>query len=141
MDLSAFKLYMVDVGLLSCMAGLRQGILLEGNALFKEFKGSLSEQYVLQQIKTQKRLEACYWTNNRNTSEVDFIVSDGNVAIPLEVKAEINLQSKSLKAYRDKYSPPLSVRAAMTGYRKDGWLLNLPLYAIGALSEQIAKHV
>ena len=141
MDLSAFKLFMVDVGLLSCMAGLRQEVLLESNALFKEFKGSLSEQYVVQQIKTQKRLEACYWTNNRNTSEIDLIVSDGNVVVPLEVKAEVNLQSKSLKAFRDKFSPPLSVRTAMTDYRKDDWLLNLPLYAIGTLSEQIAKHV
>jgi len=137
MDLSAFKLFMVDVGLLSCMAGLRQDVFLEGNALFKEFKGSLSEQYVLQQIKTQKGLEACYWTNNRNTSEIDFIVSDGSVVIPLEVKAEVSLQSKSLRAYRDVFSPPLSVRAAMTDYRRDDWLLNLPLYAIGTLAQQL----
>jgi len=141
MDLSAFKLFMVDVGLLSCMAGLQQDVLLKGNALFKEFKGSLSEQYVMQQMKTHKRIETCYWTNDRNPSEIDFIVSDGNVVIPLEVKAEVNLQSKSLKAYRDKFSPPLSVRAAMTDYRKDDWLLNLPLYAIGTLQEQVSKYV
>jgi len=61
------------------------------------------------------------------------------VVVPLEVKAEVNLQSKSLKAFRDKFSPPLSVRTAMTDYRKDDWLLNLPLYAIGTLSELIAK--
>ena len=139
MDLSAFKLFVVDVGLLSCMAGLRQDTLLDGNALFKEFKGALSEQYVLQQLKPQKRLGAFYWTNERNTSEVDFLVSDGYSAIPLEVKAEVNLQSKSLRAFKDKFSPPLSVRTSMTDYKKEDWLLNLPLYAIGTLSQQISK--
>ena len=138
-DLSAFKLFAVDVGLLSCMAGLRQDTLLDGNAMFMEFKGALSEQYVLQQLKTQKRLDAYYWTNERSTSEIDFIVGDGQSAIPLEVKAEINLQSKSLKAFRDKFSPPLSVRTAMSVHKKEGWLLNLPLYAIGTLSQQIRR--
>ncbi|MCL1816324.1 MAG: ATP-binding protein [Clostridiales bacterium] len=140
MDLSAFKLFMADVGLLSCMAGLRQDILLDGNALFKEFKGALSEQYVLQQLKPQKGLSAYYWTNGRNTSEIDFIVGDGSSIIPLEVKAEVNLQSKSLKTFRDKFSPPLSVRTAMTAYKKEDWLLNLPLYAIGTLSQQISEY-
>jgi predicted AAA+ superfamily ATPase len=139
-DLSAFKLFVVDVGLLSCMAGLRPDTLLDGNALFKEFKGALSEQYVLQQIKPQKRLNAYYWTNERNTSEIDFIIGDGYSVIPLEVKAEINLQSKSLKTFRDKFSPRLSVRTAMTDYKKEDWLLNLPLYAVGALSQQISEH-
>ena len=137
-DLSAFKLFAVDLGLLSCMAGLRQDILLDGNALFKEFKGALSEQYVFQQLKNQKRLSAYYWTNERNTSEIDFLVSDGQFVIPLEVKAEVNLQSKSLKAFRDKFSPSLSVRTAMTDFKKDDWLLNLPLYAISTLSRQIS---
>ena len=138
MDMSAFKLFVVDVGLLSCMAELRQDILLDGNALFKEFKGALSEQYVLQQLMPQKRLGVYYWTNERNTSEIDFLVSDGHYVVPLEVKAEINLQSKSLKAFRDKFSPPLSVRTAMTDYTKEDWLLNLPLYEIGTLSQQIS---
>jgi len=136
-DFSAFKLFMVDVGLLSCLAGLRPEILLDGNALFREFKGALSEQYVLQQIKTQKRLNAFYWTNNRNTSEVDFLLSDGKSVVPVEVKAEVNLQSKSLKAFRDRFSPSLSVRMAMTDYKKEDWLLNLPLYAAGVISQQI----
>jgi len=140
-DLSAFKLFMVDVGLLSCMAGLRQDVLLDGNALFTEFKGALSEQYVIQQLNPLTQLSACYWTNERNTSEIDFIISDGQSVVPLEVKAEINLQSKSLKAFRDKFSPHLSVRTAMTDYKKEEWLLNLPLYAIGTLSQQISEMV
>ena len=140
-DLSAFKVFMVDVGLLSCMAGLRQDVLLDGNALFMEFKGALSEQYVLQQLKPQKRLNTCYWTNERYTSEIDFIISNGQSVVPLEVKAEINLQSKSLKAFRDRFSPQLSVRTAMTDYKKEEWLLNLPLYAIGTLSQHVPDTI
>jgi hypothetical protein len=139
-DLSAFKIYMADVGLLSCMAGLQQDILLDGNRLFKEFKGALTEQYTAQQLKSQKQLSAYYWTNERNTSEIDFIVSDGQSVVPLEVKAEVNLQSKSLKSFKDKFAPPLSVRTAMTEYRKEDWLLNLPLYAIRTLAKQIALY-
>ena len=139
-DFSAFKLFLVDVGLLSCMAGMKSDVLLDGNALFMEFKGALSEQYVLQQLKHQKQLNTFYWTNERSTSEVDFLISDGYSLIPLEVKAEVNLQAKSLKAFRDKFSPPLSVRTAMTDYRKEDWLLNLPLYAIGTLAQQISAH-
>jgi len=139
MDLSAFKLFVIDVGLLSCMAGLRRDVLLDGNALFKEFKGALTEQYVMQQMNPQKHLSAYYWTNERHTSEIDFIISDGQAVVPLEVKAEVNLQSKSLKSFRDRFAPTLSVRTAMTNYKKEKWLLNLPLYAIGTLSQQIAK--
>ena len=132
-ELTAFKLFALDVGLLSCMSGLKQDTLLDGNTLFSEFKGALSEQYVLQQLKTQESLTTFYWTNDRSTSEIDFLISNGNSVIPLEVKAEVNLQSKSLKAYRDKFEPTLSVRTAMTDYRKDNWLLNMPLYAVGVL--------
>ncbi|MDR0286637.1 MAG: ATP-binding protein [Clostridiales bacterium] len=139
MDISAFKLFAVDVGLLSCMTGLGQKTLLDGNNLFKEFKGALTEQYVLQQIKTQKQFDVYYWTNERSTNGIDFLVSTGNSVVPIEAKAEINLQSKSLKSFRDKYNPPLSIRTAMTGYKKEDWLLNLPLYAICTLSEQIGE--
>jgi len=123
------------------MAGMRSDVLLDGNALFMEFKDALSEQYVLQQLKHQKQLNTYYWTNERRTSEVDFLINDGCSLIPLEVKAEVNLQAKSLQAFRDKFSPPLSVRAAMTDYRKEDWLLNLPLYAIGTLEQQLSTHI
>lgn len=136
-DLAAFKLFVVDLGLLGCMAGLRQQILLDGNALFKEFKGALSEQYVLQQLKTKRSLGVFYWKNERNTSEIDFLVSDGTQVVPLEVKAEVNLKAKSLKAYRERFHPSLAVRTAMTEYRLDEGLLNLPLYAIGLLEQQL----
>lgn len=88
-DLKAFKIYLVDVGLLGCMVGLRQRTLIEGNNLFVEFKGALTEQYVCQQLKTLDNLELCYYTNERGSCEVDFVVDTGEFIVPLEVKAAI----------------------------------------------------
>ena len=129
-DLKAFKLFLVDIGLLSCMAGLRQATLLDGNGAFVEFKGALTEQYVLQQLATLEELSIYYYTNPRGACEIDFVVDDGERVIPIEVKAEVNLQAKSLKTYREKYKPELSIRTSMADYRQDGGLLNLPLYAV-----------
>ena len=129
-DLKAFKLFVVDVGLLGCMTGLRQRTLLEGNDLFAEFKGALTEQYVCQQLKTVSDLAVYYYTNDRGSCEVDFVIDNGGQIIPLEVKAEANLRAKSLKAYRERFCPRLSVRTSMADYKKEDWLVNLPLYAI-----------
>ena len=129
-DIKAFKLFFVDVGLLSCMVGLKQGVLLDGNELFKEFKGALTEQYVLQELKTLKGINTYYWTADRGTAEVDFVIDNGDDVFPVEVKAEINLQAKSLKVYREKFHPMKSIRTSMADYRDEGWLLNLPLWAL-----------
>ena len=83
-DLRAFKLFLVDVGLLGCMAGLRQGTLLDGNALFTMFKGALTEQYVCQQLKTLDDLGVYYYTNDRGSCEVDFVVDTGGQIVPVE---------------------------------------------------------
>lgn len=130
-DLKAFKLFILDVGLLSCMAGLHQKILLDGNDLFVEFKGALTEQYVCQQLKTVDNLGIYYYTNDRGSCEVDFVVDTGEKIIPIEVKAELNLRAKSLKTYYEKFSPDLAVRTSMADYKKEDWLLNQPLYTIG----------
>ena len=132
-DMKAFKLFVLDVGLLGCMTGLHQRTLLDGNALFVEFKGALTEQYVCQQLKTLADLELCYYTNDRGSCEVDFVVDTGGRVMPLEVKAETNLRAKSLKTYREKFSPELAIRTSMADYRKEGGLVNLPLYAIGQI--------
>ncbi len=129
-DLKAFKLFIVDVGLLSCMTGLRQRTLLDGNDLFVEFKGALTEQYVCQQLKTIDDLGVYYYTNDRGSCEVDFIVDTGEQIVPVEVKAEVNLKAKSLKTYREKFNPEISVRTSMADYKKEDWLVNLPLYAV-----------
>ncbi len=132
-DLRAFKLFMVDVGLLGCMTGLSQRILLDGNDLFVEFKGALTEQYVCQQLKTIEDLGVYYYTNDRGSCEVDFIVDTGERIVPLEVKAEVNLKAKSLKTYREKYSPEISVRTSMADYKREDGLVNLPVYAVGEM--------
>ena len=129
-DLKAFKLFVLDVGLLSCMVGLSQKTLLDGNRAFIEFKGALMEQYVLQQLKTRLDLNLYYYTNDRGSCEIDFIVDNGEQIIPLEVKAEVNLQAKSLKTYCEKYKPEIAVRTSMCDYKQEDWLLNLPLYMI-----------
>lgn len=136
-DPKAFKLFVVDVGLLGCMTGLRQGTLLDGNGLFAEFKGALTEQYVCQQLKTLDDIGIYYYTNDRGSCEVDFIVDNGEQIVPVEVKAEVNLKAKSLKSYCERFSPETAVRTAMTDYRQEDWLINLPLYAIEELSHCI----
>ena len=132
-DLKAFKLFIVDVGLLGAMVGLNQRTLLNGNELFTEFKGALTEQYVMQQLAVNQDLGVYYYTNDRNTCEVDFIVDNGDNIIPLEVKAEINLKAKSLKTYREKFTPEISIRSSMADYSEEIGLINLPLYAIDGI--------
>ena len=134
-DLKAFKLFAVDVGLLGCMAGLRRRTLLDGNELFTEFKGALTEQYVCQQLKTVGDLDVYYYTNDRGSCEIDFVVDTDERIIPVEVKAEVNLRAKSLKTYREKFSPEVSVRTSMADFRKEEWLVNLPLYAIDRIKD------
>lgn len=129
-DLKAFKLFIVDIGLLGCMVGLHQSVLLDGNKLFVEFKGALTEQYVCQQLVTLEDLNIYYYTNDRGSCEVDFVVDTGERIIPIEVKAETNLMAKSLRTYCERFSPDLAVRTSMSDYKKEEWLVNLPLYAV-----------
>ena len=117
------------------MAGLRQRTLLDGNDLFIEFKGALTEQYVCQQLKTIEDLGVYYYTNDRGACEIDFIVDTGEQVIPVEVKAETNLRAKSLKTYQEKFTPEIAVRTSMADFKKEDRLVNLPLYAV----EQIAE--
>ena len=130
-DLKAFKLFLLDVGLLNCMTGISKHILLDGNDIFKEFKGSVTEQYVFQQLRTVSDYGIYYYTNDRNSCEIDLLVDDGEKVIPVEVKAEENLRAKSLKMYREKYDPSVCVRTSMANYRNENnRLINLPLYCI-----------
>lgn len=134
-DLKAFKLFVVDVGLLACMTGLGQSTLLDGNDLFTEFKGALTEQYVCEQLKTIENLHVYYYTNDRGSCEIDFIADTGEQIIPIEVKAETNLRAKSLKVYREKFAPETSVRTSMADFKKEDGLVNLPLYAIEQMTD------
>lgn len=127
-DLKAFKLYLVDIGLLGALAGLKQSALLDGNDMFVEFKGALTEQYVLQQLVIDPDIGIYYYTNDRGNCEIDFLIDDGDKVIPLEVKAELNLKAKSLKTYREKYSPEVAVRTSMADYKENDGLVDMPLY-------------
>jgi predicted AAA+ superfamily ATPase len=132
-DFNAFKIYVLDVGLLSAMSGLDIKSLLKGNSVFEEFKGALTEQFVLQQLITNKNITPFYWTAERSNGEIDFVFQSGIDIVPLEVKAAENLQAKSLKSYCLRYEPKYAIRASMSDYRKEDWLTNLPLYAINGI--------
>lgn len=131
-DRSAFKLFLVDVGLLTAMCDINAQTLLEGTKIFTEFKGALTEQYVLQQLIPSDKHVIYYWSAERSASEIDFIVQFDGAIFPIEVKAEENLQAKSLKVYREKFNPIKSIRTSMTDYYAQDWLINIPLYAICA---------
>lgn len=128
-DMDVFKLFAVDIGLLGAMVGLDANTLLVGNEIFTQYKGALTEQYVLQQLQCEEDLSIHYWASDSGMAEVDFVVQIDGRIVPVEVKAEENLKSKSLKSYNEKYKPDLSVRMSMSDFRKEPTLTNLPLYA------------
>jgi predicted AAA+ superfamily ATPase len=132
-DRNAFKLFLVDIGLLAAMGDIDAKTLLEGSKIFSEFKGALTEQFVFQQLHSTDEYILYYWSAERSTSEVDFLVQYNGGVVPIEVKAEENLQAKSLKVYMEKFSPEVSVRTSMSDFRKQDRLTNLPLYAISEL--------
>jgi len=133
-DNSAFKLFIADVGILGAMGDIDVRTIIEGNVIFKEFKGALTEQYVLQQLITIKEMVIRYWSAERSSAEIDFLVQYSGKVIPVEVKAEENLQAKSLKSFCQKHSPSLAVRTSMSDYREEDWMTNLPLYAISEIT-------
>lgn len=132
-DIPAFKLYLVDVGLLAAMADLDAKTLLKGASIFTEFKGALTEQYVCQQIAAELETEAFYWSAENSSGEVDFVLQHSGNVIPLEVKAEENLRAKSLKFFVANNGLPFGVRTSMSDFRKQEKLVNLPLYAVSQL--------
>lgn len=129
-DNSAFKLYMLDVGLLCAKSLLDARVIIEGDKIFEEFKGSLTEQYVLQELKLNEHLPINYWGNDNGSAEIDFIIQKSNLVIPIEVKASCNLKAKSLSSYRKKYEPKISIRSSLAGYEVNNGLFNIPLYMI-----------
>lgn len=132
-DEGAFKLYIIDTGLLAAMNNLDVKTILEGNKIFQEFKGALTEQYVLQQFKTIKGLDVYYWTSESSRAEVDFVLQQEGEVLPVEVKAEENLKAKSLRVYAEKYQPKTVIRTSMSDFRREDWLINLPLYAVSRI--------
>jgi len=134
-DMDAFKLFIVDVGLLAAMGSLDVKTLLDGNTIFEEFKGALTEQYALQQLKTIPNIPIYYWSADKANAEIDFVIQHLSNVVPIEVKAAENLQAKSLKSFKGRYPDSIAVRTSMSDYREEDWLFNVPLYAINYLSE------
>jgi predicted AAA+ superfamily ATPase len=132
-DLNVFKVYAHDVGLLAAMGAVSPKILIAGDQLFMEFKGAITEQYVVQELKSQGVKNLFYWANDSGGAEVDFILENEQQIIPLEVKASENLQAKSLKIFHNKHPEITCFRTSLSDYREESWMTNLPLYGVAML--------
>jgi uncharacterized protein len=132
-NLDVFKIYLLDIGLLNTISELPVKVLLDGDLLFQEFRGSLTENYVFQALAPWFENQY-YWTSS-GSAEVDCVIQyDGDI-IPLEVKSNVSVRSKSLKVYTEKYNPGLIIRVSMLNLKQDGVFLNIPLY----LTEEIPR--
>ena len=136
-EFSAFKLYMLDVGLLAAMSELDAKSILDGNEIFVEFKGALTEQYVLQQLIAGTEFTPYYYSETKSEGEIDFLIQKGANIVPIEVKAEENLKAKSLRVYCDKFKPQIAIRTSMSNYREQDWMINVPLYILDKYLENI----
>ena len=130
-DFNSFKLYLLDTGLLCAMAKIDSSSILEGNELLVEFKGALTEQFVLCELKSNTNVPIFYWSAERGIAELDYIIQVGRKNVPIEVKSSENLQAKSLKSFIEKYNTKINVRTSLSDYRKEEKLINIPLYIIG----------
>lgn len=134
-DTKAFKLFVLDVGLLCALSKLPARTLIDGDKIFTEFNGALAEQYVLQQLKTLEDMEVVYWISKSGNAEIDFIIQTDGYVIPVEVKANTNIQAKSLKTYREKFQPEKSIRTSLADFEINNGLYNIPLFMIGEISD------
>lgn len=139
-DLKSFKVFLLDVGLLRAMSRVSPKVILEGSRIFEEFKGALTEQYVCQELQNYSdTLETNYYWSSSATAEVDFLVSDGWDVYPLEVKAGVTMNAKSLKLYREKFSPKWALRTSLLAYEKNeaSKTINIPLYMLFVLGNEL----
>lgn len=134
-DFNAFKIFLLDIGLLIAMADLDAQVIIDGNRIFTEFKGALTEQYILQQMIAEVGTVPYYFSTANSKGEIDFLLQGRTSIVPVEVKAEENLRAKSLKAFWDKYQPKFAVRTSMSDYREQEWMTNIPLYNIDRIKE------
>ena len=132
-DMSVFKLFFNDVGLLAAKSKLDLQSVVLGNDVFTEFKGAFAEQFVMQQLRASEMDYIGYWTNDRSTVEVDFVIQNKGEIIPIEVKAAENLKAKSFKLFCEKYKPTKAIRTSLADYKQESWMTNLPLYAINTI--------
>lgn len=129
-DMSSFKLFLLDCGLLGALSETPPEQILIGDNVFEEYKGAFTENYVLQQLKSLPRTFVYYYSNDNSTLEIDFVVQHDTHIIPIEVKAEENLRAKSLRQFVTDNSGLHGVRFSMSDYREQDWLTNVPLWAV-----------
>lgn len=129
-DFSAFKLFVLDCGLFGALCFTPPAQMLIGDNVFGTSKGAFTEQYVLEQLKCMADTPVYYWSNDKSSAEIDFVVQHAERIIPVEVKAEENLKSKSLKLFVDRNSGLKGLRLSMSDYRDQEWMENVPLYAL-----------
>ena len=131
-DWAAFKIFVLDVGLLGAMSNLKATTIVDGNSIFTEFKGALTEQYVLQQLVL--RYEPYYYAKSNSTQEIEFLLQDEeDEIVPLEVKAETNVKAKSLRQFVADNRSKKAYRISMNDYQQEDWVTNVPLYAVNGL--------
>lgn len=130
-----FKTYLLDVGLLSCLAGVEGSIILQKEAIFREFKGGMTENFVCNAIYNQWVVPPRYWTSDSPKAEVDFLVQYENELYPIEVKAGTNVKGKSLQYFSEQYQSRLRLRYSLQNLTLDDNLLNIPLYLIDRTKE------
>lgn len=135
-EFDAFKLYMLDVGLLRAMAGVDPAVILEGDAIFGTAKGAFAEQYVCQQLAMQG-VDSYYWSAENSSAELDFVVQKGAFVVPVEVKSGVNLQAKSLKSAIKRFGFNEALRFSTLPPRCDGAIRDYPLYAVEAFGKLI----
>ncbi|GHT05962.1 ATPase [Bacteroidia bacterium] len=133
-----FKIFICDIGLLSYLMGVHSKTLLAKDSIFTEFKGALSEQFICQQLFNPND-SIFYWTTEKSTNEIDFLMSAWDTPVPIEVKSGFNTQAKSLKVFREKYQPKLSFRLSLNDYNKTDDLIDLPLYAVHLIPKIIEE--
>lgn len=134
---NAFKLYGIDCGLLGAMARLDSRSMVENNAIFEEFKGALTEQFVLQELLSSTDWKLAYWEPENGMAEVDFVAQAGNEVIPIEVKAGVNLRARSLASYRARYEPTVSLRSSLAPLEYNSGLWNIPLYLVSGAEKML----
>src|SRR5690606_10376792 len=133
-ELSAFKLFHNDVGLLGAMSRLNAKTIATGDMIFTEFKGALAEQYVFQQLSQNENLSIYYHTFDKSKYELDFLVqTENDEIIPIEVKAGENLKSNSFRLFCQKHNPTTAIRTSLSAYQKEAWMTNIPLYGINTV--------
>ena len=136
MEMNSFKMFTLDVGLLGAKANIHAKVLLDGCRIFEEFKGALTEQFVAQQLKASDR-KLYYYSTENSSGEIDFVIQQEMLCVPIEVKAEENLRARSLRAFCNKYKPEIAIRSSMSNYREQDWMVNVPLYVLDKYLEKM----